>query len=518
MGSTPRRHHSSSITTTSRRPVATARPWPVHPRGSNGDATRVNKNKLRAITGVTLDTLSEPQGPAFAAADAVARALRDVGRDAIGVVGKQAAPVADWLRQNGRDAHVLPRPGRKKREKRGSRSRQLSAIVALDCIEQGSRNGNALRDLKQMLPPDGRLIAVVPNATHASVRLAMLLGRHPVFTGDSGVARHAVTAEDAERHLHDAGFTVTSVERQIDSIDTLSKPGSGVPEAVLRLLADDAEAMTSHFAFVAERNGAASAARLAQRRLTELADEQRSVVIQAARLSDRVSDLEVRVRHWNSETERLTSAIPTSEAVAMLETRLHQLAANQSELAATASHASMAVERIDTQLRAIVERADAAAGDAERNAALREARDRCLARSDEVASFTRRVEQTQYRRLILKLRGIVERETPRGTTVAVVSRGDAALLAFDNRRGWHFPQTEQGVYAGHHPADSAAAIAHVEEVRARGARYLLVPRTAFWWLDYYKEFHQHLLSSGRCLVRDERCGALFALGGRRRGR
>ena len=359
----------------------------------------------------------------------------------------------------------------------GRASRQLSAIVALDCIEQGARNGNALRDLKQMLPPDGRLIAVVPNATHASVRLAMLLGRHPAFTGDSGVARHAVTAEDAERHLHDAGFTVTSVERQIDSIDTLSKPGSGVPEAVLHLLADDAEAMTSHFAFVAERNGAASAARLAQRRLSELADEQRSVVIQAARLSDRVSDLEVRVRHWNSETERLTeSAIPTSEAVAMLETRLHQLAANQSELAATASHASMAVERIDTQLRAIVERADAAAGDAERNAALREARDRCLARSDEVAAFTRRVEQTQYRRLILKLRGIVERETPRGTTVAVVSRGDAELLAFDNRRGWHFPQTEQGVYAGHHPADSAAAIAHVEEVRARGARYLLVPR------------------------------------------
>ena len=110
MGSTPRRHHSSSITTTSRRPVATARPWPVHPRGSNGDATRVNK--LRAVTSVSLDTLPEPQGPAFAAADAVARALRDVGRDAIGVVGKQAAPVADWLRQNGRDAHVLPRPGK----------------------------------------------------------------------------------------------------------------------------------------------------------------------------------------------------------------------------------------------------------------------------------------------------------------------------------------------------------------------------------------------------------------------
>ena len=57
----------------------------------------------------------------------------------------------------------------------------------------------------------------------------------------------------------------------------------------------------------------------------------------------------------------------------MLEARLHQLAANQSELAATASHASMAVERIDTQLRAIVERADASPAMTERNAALREA-------------------------------------------------------------------------------------------------------------------------------------------------
>jgi hypothetical protein len=515
MGSTPRRHSSGHLTTTSRRRVEStaARPWPVHARGSNGDATRANK--LRAVQTVSLDSLAEPQRPAFAAAEAVGRALRDVGRNPIGVIGKQAALVANWLRQTGHDAQVMAAPGKKARDKRSSSSRPLAAIVALDCIEHGAR-GNGLRQIRRMLPSDGRLIAVVPNATHASVRLSMLLGRHPAFTRASRAQQHAVTAADAERHLREAGFTIASVERQIDSVDALTRTGNGVPEAVLNLLADDTEAMTSYFVFVAELDGAASTGRQLQRRLGELADEQRAVVIQAARLGDRVSDLEVRVRHWSSEAERIAeSAAPASEAVALLETRLHQLASNQSELAATAAHASMGVDRIDAQIRAMV---DAAAAEAERNAALREARDRCLARADEVAAFTRRVEQTQYRRLILRLRHIVERETPRGATVAVVTRGDAALLAFDGRRGWHFPQTEQGIYAGHHPADSAAAITRLEEVRARGARYLLIPRTAFWWLDYYKEFHQHLLQGGSCLARNERWGALFALGGRRRTR
>ena len=38
----------------------------------------------------------------------------------------------------------------------------------------------------------------------------------------------------------------------------------------------------------------------------------------------------------------------------------------------------------------------------------------------------------------------------------------------------------------------AEAISHLEVLRSMGGDFLLLPNTALWWLDYYKEFSQHL--------------------------
>ena len=68
----------------------------------------------------------------------------------------------------------------------------------------------------------------------------------------------------------------------------------------------------------------------------------------------------------------------------------------------------------------------------------------------------------------------------------VVSNGDDQLLDLGaNRRGLHFPQMEDGTYAGHHPGDSSEAIAYIEALRQRGATFILFPETALWWLDFY---------------------------------
>ena len=74
----------------------------------------------------------------------------------------------------------------------------------------------------------------------------------------------------------------------------------------------------------------------------------------------------------------------------------------------------------------------------------------------------------------------------------VVSRGDERLVDFEQRVGWHFPQAEGGVYAGHHPADSRAAIEHLRELCARGADHLVIPATSAWWLEHYTELRDHL--------------------------
>jgi hypothetical protein len=104
-----------------------------------------------------------------------------------------------------------------------------------------------------------------------------------------------------------------------------------------------------------------------------------------------------------------------------------------------------------------------------------------------------------------RVRAAVSEAVPAGAAVLVVSRSDDELLQLDGREGWHFPQDEQGAWAGYYPADSAAAIAHLEELRAKGAQYLVLPPSAFWWLDHYPELGRYLESRGPALVRNDDC-------------
>jgi hypothetical protein len=94
----------------------------------------------------------------------------------------------------------------------------------------------------------------------------------------------------------------------------------------------------------------------------------------------------------------------------------------------------------------------------------------------------------------------------------VVSKGDDELLELNGKKAWHFPQNRDGLYAGYHPADSAEAIAHLEELWAKGGDYLLFPSSAFWWLEHYKEFDQHLKSRYRVALHEEETCKIFALG------
>jgi len=94
---------------------------------------------------------------------------------------------------------------------------------------------------------------------------------------------------------------------------------------------------------------------------------------------------------------------------------------------------------------------------------------------------------------------------PAKANVAVVSKGDERLVDLPGRDGWHFPQDDQGVWAGHYPADSAAAIAHVEELRRRGAEYIVFPVTSLWWLEHYTGLAEYLEREYRLVRRGEPC-------------
>jgi GT2 family glycosyltransferase len=112
-----------------------------------------------------------------------------------------------------------------------------------------------------------------------------------------------------------------------------------------------------------------------------------------------------------------------------------------------------------------------------------------------------------YGNLVERMRDEVDEQLPIDAKVLVVSRGDRELLRLGEREAAHFPQDGNGEYAGHHPADSEAAIAELERLREEGAEYLILPAPSAWWLDHYDGFAWHLeryplLTAGDCEIYD----------------
>lgn len=97
-----------------------------------------------------------------------------------------------------------------------------------------------------------------------------------------------------------------------------------------------------------------------------------------------------------------------------------------------------------------------------------------------------------YQELVKKIQERATNVLPKGSTVLVVSRGDEQLLNLTGCTGWHLPQDEKGAYLGYYPTDSTEAIQWLEQLRAKGGDFLLLPETLNWWLEYYAQFRCHL--------------------------
>ena len=108
-------------------------------------------------------------------------------------------------------------------------------------------------------------------------------------------------------------------------------------------------------------------------------------------------------------------------------------------------------------------------------------------------------------------RDVLTTHVPAGEPVLVVSRGDSELVEVDGREAWHFPQTDDGVWAGYHPRDGASALQHLDDLVRRGARHFFIPCTSLWWLDHYPELREGLENDHTEVLRDPAAGALYAL-------
>ena len=117
-----------------------------------------------------------------------------------------------------------------------------------------------------------------------------------------------------------------------------------------------------------------------------------------------------------------------------------------------------------------------------------------------------------YTDLTTRMRAILAMLLPPGASVAIISKGDDNLLQIDGCVGRHFPCDGDGRYLGHHPADGAEAVRHLEAFRSSGGQFLVIPETSRWWLHHYAAFAQHLREHyAQMLDLDGTC-ALYCLG------
>lgn len=104
---------------------------------------------------------------------------------------------------------------------------------------------------------------------------------------------------------------------------------------------------------------------------------------------------------------------------------------------------------------------------------------------------------------------VIQQQTPPEAVVLTADKYDPTLLHLSQRKGWHFP--DRRLLPDGYPRDSTLAIQHLEQLRERGADYLVFPNAAFWWLDFYTEFRQHLDNHYQRTWHDERA-VIYSLG------
>ena len=118
----------------------------------------------------------------------------------------------------------------------------------------------------------------------------------------------------------------------------------------------------------------------------------------------------------------------------------------------------------------------------------------------------------EYAELVANVQSSVSTSLPPAASALVLSKGDAALLAIPGIAAAHFPQDASGGYAGHHPLDGESATAQLEELRRKGAQYLVIPATSRWWLEHYGAFAEHLANHGRLICDVPGACLIFDLG------
>ncbi|MCW5853671.1 MAG: methyltransferase domain-containing protein [Anaerolineae bacterium] len=191
----------------------------------------------------------------------------------------------------------------------------VDVVVAVRCLEHLKDPLAGVTRLRPLLKADGRLVAIVPNIAHGSIRLALLGGHFPLSEAgwQAAAPLRFFTRASLERLLEEGGFVVGRLERLTRpfDLDGLSAPPSLVPPGLLETLRHDPEALTYQFIVVAHPLPHLDLQRV-QARMRELTDAREAAELRLQALEQQLAAAQAQVQALqadNSALERENAAL-----------------------------------------------------------------------------------------------------------------------------------------------------------------------------------------------------------------
>jgi 2-polyprenyl-3-methyl-5-hydroxy-6-metoxy-1,4-benzoquinol methylase/glycosyltransferase involved in cell wall biosynthesis len=416
-------------------------------------------------------------------------------------------------------------------------SDRFDVVLAADVLEHLKDPLFVLQAIKQFLLPHGYIVVSVPNVAHISIRLALLAGKFPYSPMGLLDQTHLrfLTRESLETLIESAQFAIGHFERITSVPDDPAHfevpfDPAVLPAELFQEISNDPEARTYQFVLSgyplpeAGLDFVQSRIKTLAQQMDVLRGELVAARKEAVALRDTVLSRDERCNQLVSEkSEAEGRAAAAFEETQFLNAEIARLqnilgkAEGTSELLAEDIRArdvrindhSRTIAGLKSQVETLLTR------EKDLREMLLDAHEQLLRRDDEIASTLASVlpqtstasnallpagqaagKYVQYQQMVQKIRQLVSSHVPNGGRVLVVSKGDDDLLRIDPCQGTHFPQREDGKYAGYYPADGASALAHLKDLQQKGAQFLLIPQTARWWLDHYRELADYL--NGHC--------------------
>ena len=395
---------------------------------------------------------------------------------------------------------------------------RFDVLLFADVLEHLRDPQVVLRRVRPLLDLGGVVVASIPNVAHGSLRVALLQGEFRYTSRGLLDDSHLrfFTRESITSLFEDAGYVIADwlhKRAPIDQTEVVARDTS-----LAESLEADPDATTYQFVVRARRAEEVDGSRPIRAELGALRAEidGRDAAIRGlqAQLADQTEvgaetarQLDKRDAAISELEESLQDRHALRRDLSSIRKLLREQSAQLAELVAQAADTAGHQETLEKSLEAVHQ--DLLLRDDDVHTTLYELRATVAALN--AAPSSEEDGQREYQRVIRRVQETVRQTVPRAATIAVASRGDDALLSLYGRAAWHFPRAQDGSWAGEYPATSTSAIAQLESLRASGADFLLFPRQALWWLEYYAQFKQYLDHRYRLVLRRNDTCALYEL-------